>query len=89
MSTIILQNAPSAAVSAAVSAATRGNAVTPARACGRRSHHTRRYLQVLMQVSAHEDPDAFRRLRSKAIERTRCARRQVMLRTQGLPLAQW
>jgi hypothetical protein len=42
-----------------------------------------------MQVSAHEDPDAFRRLRSKAIERTRCARRQVMLRTQGLPLAQW
>lgn len=85
MSTNILQNAPSVAFSAA----TRGNAVTPARACGRRAHHTRRYLQVLMQLSAHQDPDAFKRLRSKAVERTRCARRQVMLRTQGLPLAQW
>jgi len=85
MSTISLQNAPRIAISAA----TRGNGVSPARACGRRAHHTRRYLQVLMQLSAHQDPDAFKRLRSKAVERTRCARQQVMLRTQGLPLAQW
>ncbi|WP_294001175.1 hypothetical protein [Sphaerotilus sp.] len=40
-------------------------------------------------MSAHEDPDTFRRLRSKAIERTRHVRRQTLLRTQGTPLAQW
>jgi hypothetical protein len=63
--------------------------MNPARACGGRAHHTRRYLQVLMQMSAHEDPDTFKRLRSKAIERTRHVRRQTLLRTQGTPLAQW
>lgn len=60
----------------------RGYPASPARACGRRAHHTRRYLQILMQVAVRFQPDLFQRLHRQAMKRNRSARREASLPEQ-------
>lgn len=43
-----------------------GRDALPARACGRRAHHTRRYVTALIHIARWTDTDALERLRRSA-----------------------